>query len=121
MEDLEEGQVTKITCLRAYQIAVGKLGVDPGYFLHKMSFLQFNNLLIGYYEKYEEEHNKYRKLLYYLAKPNFKVGPFEEFEKLEQVSKAKKQKSTKERFDFVVELFNLKKGVKLSKKEYGVR
>jgi len=110
----------KITCLRAYQIAVGKLGVDPAYFLHKMSVKQFNNLLIGYNEKYEEEHNKWRKLVYYIAKPNFSIGAYEDFEALRK-DPVRSQKSTRERFEGIVKLFKLDKKVKLEKKDYGVR
>lgn len=114
-------QAEKITCIRAYQIAVGKLGIDPDYFLHKMTARALNEMLIGWNEKYEDEHYRWRVLTYYTAKPHFKIGDFENFYNISKAKKMKVEKSTKSRFEFITKLFGIDGGVDLNKHRHGIR
>lgn len=57
---------------KCYSVAVGAIGIDPEYFLDKMSFKAISLVWEGYYKSERESWERTRITAYYTAAPYFK-------------------------------------------------
>lgn len=62
-----------------YKSIVGKIGIDPEYFWHKMSFMEANALFNALAEEYEDSWEKTRTIAYYAASGMNKMPAINKF------------------------------------------